>query len=338
MSARPGPGSLLETAMAFQRAKLLLAGLELGLFELLAEGPADEETVRARLGLHPRGTGDFLAALAAAGVLVHDGRGYRNSEEAARTLVRGGQEYLGGFLRVADQVMYPAWGRLAEALRTGAPQAGTYSGTDMFGQLYGDDGKRSAFVGMAEDASRPLVPALLRAFDWGSCTDVLELGGCRGSVLAALVAAYPRLRATVLDLPALRPEFDARMKELGTAGRIGFHGADFFTDPLPEAQTVMIGHCLVDWTDKQRRALIARVFPAVRPGGTFLVWDPMVVPGDESCLRNLVRSLNFQLMTPHGTSYRVDALAAMLRDAGFAEVGHASLGRDVTLVTARKAG
>ncbi|GHF65490.1 O-methyltransferase [Streptomyces mashuensis] len=335
-TADDGTTALLETATAFQRAQLLLAGLDLGLFDLLAEGPADAATVRDRLGLHPRGTDDYLAALTETGLLEHGPGGYRNSPAAGRHLVRDAPAYLGGFLRAADQVMYPAWGRLATALRTGEPQAATYSGNDMFGQLYGDDDKRSAFVRMAEDASRPLVPALTRAFDWENRSSVLELGGCRGNVLAGLVAAHPHLTATVLDLPALREEFDTHMKALGTTGRITFHGADFFTDPLPPADVVMIGHCLVDWTDEQRRALVRAVHPAVRPGGAFLVWDPMIVPGAESCLRNLIRSLNLQLMTPHGTNYRLDDLVRLLRTTGFADVRHRPLGQDVTLVAAYK--
>ncbi|WP_411139477.1 methyltransferase [Streptomyces sp. x-80] len=334
MSAEFEAGSLLETAMSFQRAKLLLTGLELGLFDLLAGGPAEEGTLRERLGLHSRGTGDFLAALVESGVLVREESRYRNGAAAAQFLVRGEPAFLGGFLHVADEVMYPAWGRLADALRTGAPQAVTYSRPDMFGELYEDDAKRSAFVRMAEDASRPLIPALAAGFDWPARGAVLELGGCRGNVAAGLVAAHPHLEATVLDLPQLRPEFDAHMRALGTTGRVQFHAADFFTDDLPESEVVMIGHCLVDWTDDQRRALIANVLPAVRPGGAFLIWDPMIVPGDESCLRNLVRSLNMQLMTPHGANYRVDDLTGWLREAGFGEVRHDALGQDVTLVTA----
>ena len=62
----------------------------------------------------------------------------------------------------------------------------------------------------------------------------------------------------------------------------------------------------------------------------------MIVPGDESYLRNLVRSLNMQLMTPHGTGYSLAQCAEWMREAGFASVSHTSLGHDVTLVIARK--
>jgi SAM-dependent methyltransferase len=332
-----GPGALLGQAMAFQPAKLVLTGLELGLFRVLAEGPATEARLRERLGLHARGTGHFLRALAELGVLERDGERYRNGAAAARFLAPG-EGSLGGFLHMADQVMYPAWGRLADALRTGEPQAATYSGTEMFDQLYGDDARRDEFVSMAEDASRPLIPALVGSFGWAGHKSVLELGGCRGNVLANLVRAHPHLDATVLDLPALAPAFDEHMARLGMAGRVRFRAADFFTDPLPETDVVMIGHCMVDWTDEQRRALIGNVFPAVRPDGAFLIWDPMLVDGAESYLRNLLRSLNLQLMTPHGTNYRLEQCERWLTEAGFAEVTHRALGHDVTLVVATRSG
>ncbi|MER6666868.1 methyltransferase [Amycolatopsis japonica] len=338
MSADFGPGAMMEKAMSFQTAKLVLTGLELGLFELLAEKPSTEAMIRAELGLGARGTGHFLAALAEIGVLERDGDAYRNGAATGNFLVPGGPAYLGGFLHMADQVMYPAWGRLDESLRTGEPQAATYSGADMFGQLYGDDDKRNAFVGMAESISRPLVPILAETFDWGAHKVVLELGGCRGDVLGNLVKAHPHLDATVLDLPQLEPAFHDHMDDLGMTGRIRFHAADFFSDRLPAADVVMIGHCMIDWTDDQRRTLIANVFPSVAPGGSFLIWDPMLVEDEDGYLRNLIRALNLQLMTPHGTGYRLDACLGWLQEAGFAGAEHCSLGhQDVTLVTAHKA-
>ncbi|MET8974868.1 methyltransferase [Streptomyces sp. NPDC004539] len=336
-SAAGGPAAVLGQAMAFQYAKLVLTGLELGLFEALAKEPGTEEELRGRLGLHARGTGHFLAALAELGFLERDAAGrYRNAALTRDSLVPGGEGYLGGFLRAADQVMYPAWGKLSESLRTGAPQAATFSGEDMFGELYDSEEKKGGLVGMAEDASRPLIPALTSRFDWSAHRSVLELGGCRGNVLAGLVRAHPHLEARVFDLPQMEPDFTAHMAAIGMTGKVGFHGGDFFAGPLPAADVVMIGHSLIDWNDEQRQALVRAAFAAVRPGGAFLVWDPVIVHGADSYLRNLVRSLNLQLMTPHGTGYDLEQCAAWMRAAGFASVGHTTLGHDVTLVVARK--
>lgn len=329
-------GAVVEQAMAFQPAKLVLAALDIGLFALLAAGPATEREIRERLGLHHRATADFLHALAGLGLLEPEDGRFRLGPAARAALGGGGENDLSGFLGMADRVMYPAWGRLADLLRTGRPQAGTFRGQDMFTELYNSPDERDSLVTMVEDASRPLIPALARSFAWPEYGSVLELGGCRGNVLAGLVRAHPHLRATVFDLPALRPAFDEHMTALGLAGTVGFHAGDFFTDPLPGADVLMIGHSLVDWDDEQRRELIARTYPAVRPGGAFLVWDPMIVPQEHSYLRNLIRSLNFRLMTPHGGGYRAEDCERWMRAAGYADVSGRALGQDVTLVVAHR--
>ncbi|MFF3323762.1 methyltransferase [Streptomyces sp. NPDC002889] len=331
------PGAVLAQAMAFQPARLVLTGIEIGLFTALAEQPAGEEAIRERLGLHTRGTDHFLAALVELGFLERSAEGvFSNSRAAQQFLVPGDEGYLGGFLRIAGQVMYPAWDKLGEALRTGTPQAATYTGEDMFGELYESDEKKDGLVGMAEDASRPLIPALTGSFGWAKYNSVLELGGCRGNVLAGLVKAHPHLEACVFDLPQLEGDFTAHMANIGMAGKVRYHGGDFFADPLPQADVLMIGHALVDWNDEQRKQLVKNTFAAVRPGGAFLVWDPVIVDDDESHLRNLIRSLNLQLMTPHGKGYRFEQCAEWMREAGYAEVTRTSLGHDVTLVVANK--
>lgn len=330
------PEDLLGRAMAFQHAKLVMTALEVGLFELLRVGPATEDQVRERLGLHLRGTAHFLGALVELGVLQRHGATYGNGPAVRASLLSDSPAQLGGFLRMADRVMYPAWGRLTDGLRTGRPQASTYSSEDMFGELYDSADNRDGLVRMAEDASRPLIPALVRSFDWSAVSSVLELGGCRGNVLAAIVDAHPHLRGTVLDLPQLEPAFDQHMAGLGMTGRVAFRAGDFFADRLPESDVLMIGHAFVDWDEEQRVALLRATFPAVAPGGSFLIWDPIIVPGRESYLRNLVRSLNMQLMTPHGAGYTFEQCEGWLRSAGYAAVEGRELGHDVTLVVARK--
>ncbi|MFE9392261.1 methyltransferase [Streptomyces sp. NPDC006784] len=332
-------GQVLGQAMAFQPAKLVLAGVRLGLFAALAEGPLPEERLRERLELGRRGCDHFLAALAELGFLERTADGaWANTRVSGQLLVPGDPASLSGFLHLADRVMYPAWDRLAEGLRSEEPQAATYSGEDMFDQLYDSEEKKDGLVRMAEDASRPLIPALAEVFDWASYGSVLELGGCRGNVLAGLVGAHPHLQARVFDLPQLEEDFDAHMAALGTTGKLGFQGGDFFAGPLPEADVLMLGHALVDWNDDQRAQLVKNAFAGVRPGGAFLVWDPVIVPGEESYLRNLLRSLNLQLMTPHGKGYTLAQCTGWMRDAGFARVEHRSLGHDVTLVIAHKGG
>jgi hypothetical protein len=64
---------------AFAGSKALVSAVELGLFTTLADGPLTVDALRAKLGLQPRGTSDWLDALVSLGMLDRDGDRYANT-------------------------------------------------------------------------------------------------------------------------------------------------------------------------------------------------------------------------------------------------------------------
>src|SRR5918995_259616 len=92
----PTPECILQLGLGFWGSKTLLSAVELGIFSALAESPQDAETLRRRLGLHPRGARDFLDALVALGMLEREGDVYRNSPDADLYLDRAKSMYVGG--------------------------------------------------------------------------------------------------------------------------------------------------------------------------------------------------------------------------------------------------
>src|SRR5215212_2509484 len=71
------PDRILDLSFAFFGSKTLLSAVELGLFAELASGPLEAETLRQRLGLHPRASRDFFDALVALGLLARQDGQYR---------------------------------------------------------------------------------------------------------------------------------------------------------------------------------------------------------------------------------------------------------------------
>src|SRR5207247_2806806 len=137
------PQRILEVGMGFWPAKVLLSAVELGVFSSLGGSSKTPEELRALLGLHPRAVPDFPDALVALGFLERDGdvptARYRDTPESAAFLDRRSPGYVGGFLAMANARLYPFWGELSEALRTGKPQNELKrTGTSMFEELYRD--------------------------------------------------------------------------------------------------------------------------------------------------------------------------------------------------------
>ncbi|PBC79159.1 N,N-dimethyltransferase/O-methyltransferase [Streptomyces sp. TLI_235] len=300
---------------AYAQSRILNSAVETGLFELLAEAPADSAAIAERLGLNHRLVPDFLRALVALGLLEETAGTFRNSASAAACLLPGSPYYLGGSVRAAAARHYGMWARLTEALRDGEPKAEGATGPDAFERLYQNRDAARRFLAHMDSAHALVGPQLAEVVDWSRYGSFVDVGGARGHIAAAVVAAHPHLRGGVFELPAVEPLFDEHMAELGTAEQISFHGGDFFEDALPEADVLVFGHVLHDWTPERRAFLLERAFAALRPGGAVVVYDQMLDDGTPE-LGSLLGSLQVALVTG-GSEYGVDEGRELLEKAGF---------------------
>ena len=162
----PLPDRILQTGLAFWSSKVLLSALELDLFTELARTPGNLNTLIEKLKLHPRGRRrDFFDALVSMGFLERDNGQYQNTDETACYLNRDSPSYIGGVLEHANLQLYPVWGRLTEALKTGKPQnAICDTDDDVFETLYENDDKLARFMRAMSGFSRAANQSIARQF------------------------------------------------------------------------------------------------------------------------------------------------------------------------------
>src|SRR5215475_5078907 len=132
------PEGIVQLGFGFWASKTLLSAVELGVFTELSHGALPADKLIAQVGLHGRSARDFLDALVALGMLERGGGSYANTPAADLFLDRNKQGYVGGLLEMANARLYPFWGHLTEALRTGLPQNEVKQGGDFFAGLYAD--------------------------------------------------------------------------------------------------------------------------------------------------------------------------------------------------------
>jgi hypothetical protein len=325
----------MRLGSAFAGAKALLSAIELDLFSVLAEKPLAQSEIEARLGLNPRVTWEWLSLLVALGMLERvDGR-YRNAPVTELFLDRAKPTYSGGFLERTNQVLYPAWAYLTDALRTGEQQARHVAADDLFDTPYQNPERVEAFLTMMDSLTSAIGPVLARSFDWGQVATVVDVGGARGNLLSFLLREHEHLTGTVFDLAPLRAPAERLAEQRGLTGRLGFAAGSFFDDPIPSADALVIGHVLHDWAPHERQQIVEKAFAAVEPGGTVLVYDCMLADGDLDVAR-LTISIHMKLMTPGGEEYPVAEGVGMLEKAGFVDVRTQPLGPLDTLVVGTK--
>jgi O-methyltransferase domain/Dimerisation domain len=317
----PNPAHILQAGMGFWASKTLLSAVELGLFTELAQHPSTLEALQEKLGLHPRSARDFLDALVALEFLQrHDGK-YSNTPSTDLFLDKRKPSYIGGMLEMANHRLYPDWGRLTTALRTGLPQNEIRGegGSDPFAALYADPARLKLFLGAMTGGSRGANLAIARNFPFNGYRTVVDVGTAQGDLITQVALANPHIEGTGFDLPAVAPCFEEYVATNGLADRVKFSAGSFFDQPLPKADVVMMGHILHDWDLETKRMLVRKAWEALPEGGAYIVYEALIDDDRSTNAFGLLMSLNMLIETPGGFDYTGSDCVGWMKEAGFRE-------------------
>jgi acetylserotonin N-methyltransferase len=279
-------------------------------------------------------------------------------------------------------VLYPLWRELGAAVRTGGHvwqrSMGFASAPDAFAHIYGPSGGgvRQFMAGMHAFSQLSAGP-LLSAFDLSNFRHLVDIGGATGALAAAAVAAYPSLRATVVDLPSVVELAQAHflappyLADPRLASRIGWVAADVFTQPdrVPSGDLFVLSRILHDWDAARCAAVLGLVLSRLPPGGALLVAEMLLEAGGEDAagagggaaaesggegaagagggvegapggcgpLGARLQDLNMLVQT-HGRERSLAGYASLLAAAGFCRVSGRVTGSYLDAVIAHKPG
>lgn len=311
---------IMQMGLGFWASKTLLSAVELGLFTELAKGPADAEKLRGALGLHERSARDFFDTLVALGLLERAGECYKNAPDTGMFLDRNKPSYVGGILEMANHRLYPFWGHLTEALRTGQPQNEVKTGgPGVFEVLYSDPNRLREFLKAMTGISRGANVAIASRFPWKDYKTAADVGTAQGDLIVQIALANPHIRGVGFDLPTVEPIFNDHVAQNGLQDRVRFEGGSFFEVPLPRADVITMGHILHDWDLEQKRMLIRKAYEALPAGGAFIAYDAIIDDARSKNAFGLMMSLNMLIETQGGFDYTGADCCGWMREAGFRE-------------------
>ena len=314
----PRPDQILQVGLGFWASKVLLSAVELELFTELAKHPETLEELSARLALHPRGARDFLDALVALNFLERRDGAYYNTPSTDLFLDKRKSSYIGGILEMANHRLYPFWGNLTEALRTGEPQNEVRTGDgDPFNQIYADPERLRNFLRAMTGVSHGANMAIAAKFPFANYKSAVDVGTAQGDLITQVALANPHIAGIGFDLPVVAPIFEDYVASNGLAGRVRFHPGSFWDNPIPHADVVMMGHILHDWDLEQKKLLIRKAHEALPTGGALVVYEAIIDDDRSKNAFGLLMSLNMLIETPGGFDYTAADCIGWMKEAGF---------------------
>ncbi len=320
VSKDPTPEHIMQVGLGFWASKTLLSAIEMEIFTELARHPEDLDALRERLGLHERSARDFLDALVALGFLARRDGVYTNTPATDLFLDKRKPSYLGGILEMANHRLYGFWGGLTEGLRTGRLQNEAKTGDlPFFEALYADPARLREFLAAMTGLSHGANIAIAERFPWTDRSTFVDVGTAQGDLAVQIALANPHLTGTGFDLPEVAPIFEAYVEHNGLTGRLDFSAGSFFSDDLPRADVITMGHILHDWDLDQKKILIGKAYDALPQGGALIVYEAIIDDDRSQNAFGLLMSLNMLIETEGGFDYTVADCMGWMREAGFTD-------------------
>lgn len=92
---------------------------------------------------------------------------------------------------------------------------------------------------------------------------------------------------------------------------------DFFKDPLPKADVVLMGNILHDWDQKVKEHLIKSAYEALNEGGAFIVIEDLIDDERKTGVPAMAMSLTMLLETRGGFNFAFNEYTEWAKSAGF---------------------
>lgn len=303
----------LELAERFFDSVVLFALYNLGVFRALSNGPKELETLRREAGRDEETVRALLDAAVALKILRKEGDAYSSPDELVECLGREeSPAYLGEWIEFLHVLATPLFG-LSEVARTGDPLASLFN--------------NSLFVSRmttAMDAyARTRGLELAERVDFSDAETFLDLGCGPGTYGLSIVQRFPRIAATLLDLPGPIKEARRLVEVRGMSDRVKLVVADAMTY-MPEDgyDAVLVSNMLHMLGPAGSQKLLDRCYKMVNPGGKILIQaqylnDDRISPRWPTLL-NLLQCAS----TPAGRNHAIGETTEWLERAGFTDVEH----------------
>lgn len=311
------PLPLMEVFWGMGLARAVIAGVRLGVFEALADEPADAAHVADAIGCDPNATQVLLDALVGFDYLRRKKGLYRLASKSRGWLLAESRGSLVEMMRFLDD-LFQGVAPMEEAIRTGEV-------SNFHHQERSPEAWRDYVRGLGHLASKIGGPVIRRVPVEGTPQRLLDVGGGHGMFSAAFCRQHPTAHAEVLDLPGVLEHGREMVEEAGLSDRITHRPGDLRTATWGEGyDVVFLFNVLHNLTPEECEAATSKAFQALRPGGTLAVLDSQHKGGEGDL--SAVAGFNelFFFLVSGSQAWPEDQVRTWMEEAGFVHLRRGS--------------
>jgi hypothetical protein len=174
------------------------------------------------------------------------------------------------------EVYYSAAAGLLEAVRTGGTAFEHVHAERFFDHLARHPDREAAFQASMADRSEQEARDVVASYDFGGLDDLVDVGGGRGVLLAAILRAHPSMHGILVDRPAAIPAARAHLEAASVADRADCIAADFFDAVPAGAGAYLLSRVIHDWDDDDAARILVTCREAMDPASRLLIVEAIL--------------------------------------------------------------
>ncbi len=313
-------GALWQLVNGYRTTQALLVVVELGVPDLLADGPRSSAELAAETGSDEPSLYRLLRALAALGVLREDRDRHFSLSAMGEPLRSNSPESLAAWIRFVGRDYHrAAWAQLEHSVRTGEDAMTHTLGRSVWEYRADHPDEAEIFDRAMTDLTRASMRELVAGYDFTRFGTVVDVGGGHGGFLAAILRAAPGAHGVLFDLPHVVGGAHALLEEVGVFDRTEIVAGSFF-DSVPEGgDAYTLKSIIHDWDDEDAVRILRTCRAAMGPDARVLLVErdlgaPNEAPGAKLSDLNMLVVLG-------GRERTRDEYAALFQRSGLAFLG-----------------
>jgi hypothetical protein len=168
------------------------------------------------------------------------------------------------------------WGKLTDAMAGEDVAFESMTGQPLFAWLAAHPDEAARFHRMMVEVHGPEIPAIIAAYDFAGFQHIVDVGGGNGSLISAILAAFPVRCATLFDLPEAIAL--AQRGEGGPLPGVTMCAGDVLEAVPGGGDAYLLRHVMHDFDDENCRRILLNIRRAMAPQARVLVLEAPVPP------------------------------------------------------------
>jgi hypothetical protein len=258
--------------MGLVQARCLIAAAELGIADVLANGPLSAEAIASQTKADADNVFRLMRALETIGVFKQvSPRVFENTPMSVCL-----RKNVPGSLWALVQIFAPGWGHwdgFAEMLptvQTGRTTLFEKQGCDLWEQFRRNPEKWTVFNEAMHSLTFPTTPTITAAYNWSRYPVIADIGGGIGTQLVDILNANPGCRGVLFD------QSDVVASAI-PHDRVERVSGNFFEKISVDADAYIFRNIIHDWNDAMAISILKSLRQATKPTSRIMLME-WVIP------------------------------------------------------------